>query len=134
MPAPTLKAVSLIRFSAFDQAMLTQKFTSGTCDRVSESDGQPMLPKILAAFRDAWLLSSSGVEIPPVQINARDDDDDSALDFNRLRGLLFVFFGIRINSAGEFDAQNQIDYNDMLGNMINPLSFKKSAWTLIPAK
>ena len=110
----------------------------GICERNSgvdeESDGEPMLPKVLDGLRDAWLLSSSGAKIPPIQINARNNNYDSAVSFLRLRGLLFVFFGIRINSAGAFDAQNQRAYNNMLGNMINPLSFNKSAWILIPAK
>lgn len=103
----------------------------GTCERNSgsdeESDGEPMLPKVIDGFRDAWLLSSAGVEMPPSQINARDDDDGTAVDFNRLRALLFIFFGIRINSAGQFDAQNQRAYNNMLGSIINPFNFNKSA-------
>lgn len=97
----------------------------GTCNRNRESDNQPMLPKVLAAFEDAWLLSSSAVEMPPVQIAARSHSVPSARNFTRLRVLLLIFFGIRVSSTGQFDAQNLRAFSTLLSKLINPLSFNK---------
>ena len=106
----------------------------GSCNRNIESNGEEMVAKVIDAFEDALELITAGIENPNDQIKARDENDDSAQAFTRLRGLLFVFFGIRISSDGQFDEENLEAYNIMLGKLINPLSFSKLVWVLIPAK
>ncbi len=91
----------------------------GSCNR--DSADQPMLPKVLDAFDDAWLLSSSSVESPPSQIDARLQNDDSARRFTRLRMLLFIFFRISLGSIGQFDAGSHRAYNDILSKLTNPI-------------
>ena len=93
-----------------------------------------MLPKVLAAFEDAWLLSSAGSEIPPSQIRARTQNEVSAYTFTRLRALLFIFFGVVVTSLGQFDPVSYGAYNNILSIMTTSLSFENLTRILIPAK
>ena len=110
-------------------------FYGGSCNRNSLADG-PMLPKVLNAFEDAWLLSASGVEIPPVQINARSDDLEQEAMFTRLRATLFGFFGINLTSTGLFadDLYSEWAYYTFQSKLSDPISFDKSACRLTSMK
>lgn len=105
----------------------------GSCNANIQSTGEELVARVIAAFGDALGLITAGLEEPNKQIDARDTDEASAQTFTRLRGMLFVFFGISISSAGQFNEENLEAYNNMLGKLINPRSFSKSAWLLIPA-
>lgn len=107
----------------------------GSCNRNLLAHG-PMLPKVLKAFEDAWLLSASGVEMPPVQINARLEDLEREATFTRLRAMLFGFFGINLTSTGYFaaDFYSAGAYATFESKLSNPLSFDKSACRLTPMK
>lgn len=106
--------------------------SGGNCDR--DLEGTEMLPKVLAAFEDAWLLSSAGSEIPPSQIRARTQNEVSAYTFTRLRALLFLFFGVVVTSLGQFDPVSYGAYNNILSTMTTSLSFDNLTRILIPAK
>lgn len=60
-----------------------------------------MLPKVLAAFEDAWLLTAFGLELPSVSINGGAQDLQF---FVRLRGLLFLWLGIALTTEGAFSS------------------------------
>lgn len=111
----TFAAINLTQFQRSFNVEMTSVF-GGSCNR--DIGGQEMLPKVLAALDDAWLLSSSALTIPPVQIDHRDQDLPSSMAFIRVRALLYMFFGIRIRSNGQFDiqSQSQRNYNDIMSD------------------
>ena len=91
----------------------------GSCGRTLAD--QPMIPKVLDAFQDAWLLSSLSIRIPPNEIAVRLQNPDQNQDFVRLRSLLFVFFGIKLGRNGQFFALSQRLYNDILSKLTNSI-------------
>lgn len=102
----------------------------GSCNRDYEDEA--MLPKVLQAFEDAWLLSSDGIQLPENQIGARSENDASARTFARLRGLLFIFFGIQIRSNGQFeDDGSPRAYNNVLSKSTYSLRFDEATSMLI---
>ena len=121
-------------FSALTEEQLRNSFNvqmdsnhGGSCDRDLPFTHEPMFSIILTAFDDAWLLSGSTLKMAPELINARSQD----LDFTRLRALLFGFFGINLNSSGQFadDFSSQLAYDSFMGNLSDPF-FDKSACRL----
>lgn len=76
--------------------------TGGSCNRDVEFEvATPMLPKVLAAFDDAWLLAAFGLEVPDARISGRVQNPQP---FVRLRGLLFLWFGITLETNGAFSS------------------------------
>ena len=126
----TFAAINLTQFQRSFNVEMTSVF-GGSCNR--DIGGQEMLPKVLAALDDAWLLSSSALTIPPVQVDHRDQDLPSSMAFIRVRALLYMFFGIRIRSNGQFDiqSQSQRNYNDIMSKITTSLSFGSPACVLI---
>lgn len=108
----------------------------GSCDRNLPDTEEPMLPKVLKAFDDAWTLSASAVEMPPVQIDNRLNNLDTEADFTRLRAMLFGFFGIRLTSTGDFapDHYSEEAYDIFHGKLSHPLIFDNSASRLTHMK
>lgn len=89
----------------------------GNCDR-EYPQGVEMLPEVLEAFGDAWMLSEAGVTIPINRIDARTQNLTSppTESFTRLRALLFIFFGIILSSIGQFNAESHNAYTEVLSN------------------
>ena len=77
-----------------------------------------MLPKVLNAFQDAWLLSEAGEEMPPAQIHGRFQNLATDGRFTRLRTLLFGSFGINLRSNGELatDSYSEGAYVTVMSN------------------
>lgn len=74
----------------------------GTCNRDYDLDfPTPMLPKVLAAYEDAWLLAAYGLENPSVRLRRSAQDTQA---FVQLRGLLFLWFGILLTDDGAFSS------------------------------
>ncbi len=93
----------------------------GSCDR--EYNGESMMPSVLKAFEDTWLLSSSAQETPPLQISARSHNEASLQAYTRLRELLFGFFGILLDAYGQFDDEDSHSaYNELLSKLSVHLS------------
>lgn len=91
----------------------------GSCNR--EYENETMLPKVLQAFGDAWLLTSDAIQSAMDQIEARSESEASVQAFTRLRGLLFIFFGIKLNSDGQFnDDESHRAYNNLLSKLSYP--------------
>ena len=97
----TLGAISLVELlDTFNVEM--RENTGGSCDRdVDLEVATPMLPKVLAAFDDAWLLAAFGLEVPQARISGSEQNPQS---FVRVQELLFVWFGISIADGGIFNS------------------------------